>query len=326
MNSTKLMAALGRIFTVLVALFCIGLTPAVAQPNLPPVSVYARAYAGWQLQGQAANTYSWNGAVCYYTPLQFTGLSPAFFDFSGSIAGSTVYNPVLIQDYGTPANSEIVTPTSTTNGASQCGFAGTVLNSHTTFVVQSGTVGLQEAVTAQAVGTTPRTVLLDPYWYSQVYALPGQPTPESIITAVKGATNVIIVDTTTSPSTQWRWTGSAYAATSLTGGSSAPTAAAGAAAGSGPTGPTNTGDGNTMSVALTTGTATTTGTLFTETWATSNAFLYPPSCYVWSSGTNSFTAFTYAVTYPSSTHALLTVTATSAPVASTAYAFKIVCN
>jgi hypothetical protein len=105
-----------------------------------------------------------------------------------------------------------------------------------------------------------------------------------------------------------------------------PTAAAGAALGTGPTGPTFTGDGNTFSVATTSGTATTTGTLFTATYATSGSFTYPPTCRVWSSGANAFTTFTTAVTYPGPTHALLTVTATVAPAVSTAYAFKVVCN
>lgn len=297
---------------------------ATAQINLPPASVLARAYAGWGIQGQQANTYTFNGGACNFAPHN-DGNTPSFFVFSGSQNGSTVYFPVYIND-ANPALSEIVTPTSTVNGASVCGFSASTVNAHTSFSLLSGTAGLQEAVATQLQSAPPSSVLLDPYWYTLAFALPGSPTPESLIKSITGNTNVQIIDTTTSPWTYWRWSGSAYAAVSLSGGAAAPTAAAGAALGTSPTGPTFTGDGNTFSVATTAGSATTTGTLFTATWATSGAFVYPPTCRVWSSGTNSFTAFTTAVTYPSSTHALLTVTATSAPTAATAYAFKVVCN
>lgn len=309
---------------VAVALFA----ASVAAPaqNLPPTWVFARAYNGWNIIGQQANTYTFNGGACNYAPYN-NGNSPSFFVFSGLQGSTTVYNPVAILD-ANPALSEIVTPTSTVQGAATCGFAATTTNQHTSFTLVSGTAGLQEAVTNQQQSGPPSNVMLDQYWYNAVFALPGQPTPESLIKAAKGSSNVTIVDTTTSPWTYWRWSGTAYAAaTTLTGGASAPTPAAGAAAGTSPTGPTNTGDGNTFTVALTTGTATTTGTLFTETWATSAAFLYPPTCRVYStpSQTNQFTAFTTAVTFTSSA-AKLTVTATTAPTASTAYGFTVVCN
>jgi hypothetical protein len=292
----------------------------------PPTSVFARAYNGWNIIGQSANTYTFNGGVCNYTPYN-NGNTPSFFVFSGSIGGTTVYNPVYIQDANSSL-SEIATPTSTTQGSSGCGFAASTTNSHISFNLLSGTAGLQEALETQFQGGPPQSVLLDPYWYNLVYALPGRPTPESIIKAATGSTAVAIVDTTSTPWTNWRWTGSAYAAVSLTGGTSMPTLAAGAAAGTSPTvANASGGDGNTLTADVTTGTATpSTGTLFTETWATTNAFLYPPVCNVWSSGTNSFTAFTWAVTYPSATHALLTVSVSGTPVASTAYVFKIVCQ
>lgn len=297
---------------------------ASAQSNLPPTWVFARAYNVLNLIGQQANTYTFNGGACNVSPLN-NGNSPSFFAFSGTQASTTVYFPVAILD-ADPTKNEIVTPTSTTQGSGACGFAASTANSHTTFILTDGTAGLQPAIANQPQSAPPSDVLLDQFWYQSVFGLPGRPTPESLIKAATGNTAVQVIDATTSPWTYWRWTGSAYAAVSLTGGTAAPTAAAGAAAGTSPTGPTNTGDGNTFSVALTAGTATTTGSLFTETWATTNAFLYPPACTVWSSGANAFTAFTYAVTYPSATHALLTVTATTAPTASTAYAFKVVCQ
>lgn len=295
--------------------------PSVAQANLPPTWVFARAYAGWNIVGQQANTYTFNGGVCNYTPYT-NGNSPSFFDFSGYQGASKVYNPVLITD-ANPALSEIVTPTSTVQTSSSCGFAASTANSHTSFVLSSGTVGLQEAITNQMQQVVPGNVILDQYWFTQVRALPTNPLPQTLITTATGNTSVAIVDTTTSPWMYWRWNGTAYAATSYSGGTSAPTAAAGAAAGTSPTGPTNTGNGNSMTVALTTGSATTTGTLFTETYA-NTAFKYIPVCSVWNYGVNTV-GITYAVTW-STDHAVLTVTAPVAPVAATAYAFKIYCQ
>jgi hypothetical protein len=297
--------------------------------NLPPTWVFARAYNGWNIIGQQANTYTFNGGACNYAPYN-GGNSPSFFVFSGLQGTTTVYNPVLITDANSSL-SEIVTPTSTTQSAATCGFAASTTNQHTSFTLSSGTVGLQEAVTNQLQSAPPSNVMLDQYWYTLVFGLPGSPTPESLIKAVKGSPNVAIVDTTTTPWTYWRSNsgGTAYAAVSLSGGTTLPTAAAGAAAGTSPTGPTNTGDPNTFTVALTTGTATPTGTLFTETWPVvgSGGFAYPPTCRVYStpSQTNQFTAFTYAVTKPT-TQAILTVTATTAPTASTAYGFTVICN
>lgn len=310
-----------RVAVLLVGLFAIGCLAAGAQ-NLPPTWVFARNYSGLNLIGQQANTYTFNGGVCNVSPLN-NGNSPSFFAFSGTQASSTVYFPVAIID-ADPTKNEIVTPTSTVQGASTCGFAATTGNQHTSFTLTSGTGGLQEAIVNQLQTAPVSTVLLDQFWYQTVFGLPGRPTPESLIKAATGNTAVQVVDTTTSPWTYWRWSGTAYAATNPSGGAAAPTAAAGAAAGTSPTGPTNTGGGNTMSVALTTGTATTTGTLFTETWATTNAFLYPPACTVWSSGANT-AAFTYAVTFTASA-AKVTVTAVGTPPISTAYTFKIVCQ
>lgn len=304
-----------------------GFTPlaasAQANNNLPPVNVYARAYNGWQILGQQANTYTFNGGACNFTP--FTGgNSGSFFVFSGSQAGTTVYFPVYIQDVN-PSLSEIVTPTSTVQSSASCGFAASTTNQHTTFTLSSGTAGLQEAIASQVQGQPPFNVLLDTNWYQNVYGLPGSPTPESLITAAKGNTGVQVIDTTTSPWTYWRWNGTAYAATAFTGGASLPTIAAGVAAGTTPTVANPSGDGNTLTANVTSGTSPTTGALFTETWATSNAFLYPPVCRVWNSGANTI-PITYAVTWVGGNHAVLTVSVASAPVASTAYQFKVSCQ
>lgn len=311
----------GLVLLFAVAIAALSTPMATAQSNLPPTWVFARAYAGWNIIGQQANTYTFNGGVCNYAPSN-NGNSPSFFVFSGYQGSTLVYNPVLISD-ADPTKNELVTPTSTSQTSSSCGFAGTTANSHTSFVLSSGTVGLQEAITSQTQSTWPGNVILDQTWFTAAAALPGHPLPQTLITAATGNTSVAIVDTTTSPWMYWRWNGTAYAATSYSGGSSAPTATAGAAAGTSPTGPTNTGNGNSMTVALTTGSATTTGTLFVETYA-NTTFKYIPVCSVWNYGTN-VVGITYAVTW-STDHAVVTVTAPAAPVAATAYTFKVACQ
>ena len=325
---TKLSTLTRKAVATVTLLFTIGLCAAFAQgpSSYPPTWVYARAYGAWNLVGQQANTFTFNGQVCNSTPYN-NGQSASFFDFSGSQGSTTVYNPVYILD-ASASLSEIVTPTSTTNTSATCGFAGSAANSHTSFNLLSGTGGLQEAVTAQFQAPLPMQVVLDPFWYNTVFSYPINTTtpltPESIIKAVTGSSNVTIVDTTSSPYTFWRWSGTAYAAVSLTGGTTLPTYAAGAAAGTSPT-LAHSGDANTYIASLTAGSATTTGTLFTLTWPTSASFTYAPSCRVWSTGTNAFTAFTTATTYSASA-AVLTVTATSAPTAATAYKFAVVCE
>ena len=312
----------------LACLFALCALPASAQGpvSYPPTWVYARAYGAWSIVSQSANTYTFNGLSCNFTPFN-NGQSSSFFAFSGSQGSTAVYNPVFIQD-ANPALNEIVTPSSTPQGSGACGFAASTANSHISFTLSSGSGGLQEAISAQSQSPFPIQVVLDPFWYNLVYSFPINTTtpltPESIIKATTGNVNVTIVDTTSSPYTFWRWSGSAYAAVSLTGGTTLPTYAAGAAAGTSPT-LAHSGDANTYIASLTTGTATTTGTLFTLVWPSSASFTYPPSCRVWSTGANAFTSFTSATTFASS-QATLTVTVTAVPTASTAYKFAVVCE
>ena len=183
---------------------------ATAQANLPPTWVFARAYNGWNIIGQQANTYTFNGGACNYSPYN-NGNSPSFFVFSGVIGSTTVYYPVVITDSGdSQLKSEIVTPTSTTQGSGSCGFAASTANSHTSFVLSSGTIGLQEAIATQLQTSPTFNVILDQYWYSQIAALPGSPSGASIIASVKGQTGVAIVDTTTTPWTYYNWNGTQY--------------------------------------------------------------------------------------------------------------------
>jgi hypothetical protein len=201
-----------------IALLC-SLAFAQGPSSYPPTWVYARAYNGWNLVGQTASTYTFNGGVCNYSPYN-NGNTPSFFDFSGFQGSTQVYNPVLITDTN-PALSEIVTPTSTTQTSASCGFAATTVNSHTSFTLSSGTIGLQEAITNQLQSTPAFVVVLDKYWYQLVAALPGYPNTvnaQTIIAAATGTANVYIVDTTTAPWTFYSWNGSKYVADSSTGG------------------------------------------------------------------------------------------------------------
>jgi hypothetical protein len=200
----------------ILAMFCLSLfgRSASAQ-NLPPTWVYARDYNYGSIAGQQANTYTFNGpGACTYTPTSgsLNGLASSFFVFSGTQGATTVYFPVVITD-ATAANSEVVTPTATTQGATTCGFAATTANSHTSFTLGSGTAGLQEAVASQLQSGPTFDVVLDKAWYQLVAPFSGYTggsTAASIIAAVTGNINVAIVDTTTSPWTFYSWNGTKY--------------------------------------------------------------------------------------------------------------------
>jgi hypothetical protein len=199
------------------ALLCLCALSALAQgpSSYPPTWVYARAYNGWSIVGQTASTYTFNGGACYYSPYN-NGQSASFFDFSGYQGSTLVYNPVFIYEQDNTTLNEIVTPTSTTNTTASCGFAATTANSHISFVLSSGTAGLQEAITNQLQTTPVFDVVLDKYWYQIVAAFPSSTTPQSIISSVTGSANVGIVDTTTSPWTYYSWNGTKYVADSFT--------------------------------------------------------------------------------------------------------------
>jgi hypothetical protein len=274
---------------------------------------YAVDYGQWQIKNQSANTY-------LFSPVGLCVASASgtqFFPFATNA-------PVLINDVN-QANSEVVTPSTATNNSAQCGFSATTSNSHTSFLIQSGTAGLQESLNALAVigGKTtayPAKIILDRNWFTAANSIPGT-SGNTILGAAKGNAHAFVVDNTTAGQTLYVWSGTAYTAGTWV--NTVPTAAAGAAAGTSPTVGATAGTALTTTQVLTTGTATTTGTLFTLTWASTAQFLYSPTCSVTSIGTNSFTAFTVATTHPSG--ALLTVTATTAPTASTAYKFQVSC-
>lgn len=271
---------------------------------------FAADYGQWAIQSQTANTY-------LFSPIGLCTASASgtnFFPFATN-------GPVLIVD-ATPANTEVVTPSTVTNASTQCGFTASPGHSHTSFQVKSGTAGLQESLNALAsTGTSyPANIVLDRNWFTVASNVPAT-TPAAIIAAGKGNTHAFLTDVTAAGPLYYVWNGTSYVTGTWS--NAVPTAAAGAGAGTSPT-ISDAGTALAGTVSLTTGTSTTTGTLFTLTWASSAQFLAAPTCTVTSIGTNSYTTFTIATTHPSG--GLLTATVNvTAPVASTAYKFAYSC-
>lgn len=290
-----------------------GYTCAPAQTTyVSNATVSAFAYGQWSLAGQGPNTYSFTPTTLCSVPSLGGMRFPAFSAFGASNA------PVFINDTGTPANSEVVIP----SAIFSCGVTISPAHSHTTFSLNSGTAGLQDTLNVVATAATayPIDVLIDRNWYAQAVTIPGT-TPAAMIAAAKGATAAYLEDVTTAPHTFYVWNGTNYTVGTWT--NALPTVTAGAAAGTAPA-ISNKGTAGVGTVQLTSGTATTTGTLFTEDWPTTGSFQYAPTCTVTSIGTP-FTTFTVASTFASS-HATLTVTATSAPAVSTVYLFSFSCK
>jgi hypothetical protein len=305
------------IIVALIALVATGAAvPAMAQGNQTFTQrwYFASDFGQWAVRGQQANTYQWSpGTVCNVSAV---GSSTSFFAFSTNA-------PVLISDItGPTTNNEVVTPSSVTQTNAYCTIAVSPSHNHYSFQVQSGTGGLQEALNAiSPTAVVPAVVWLDRNWYSLANAVPST-TPAAIITAAAGGVSAILVDNTTAPFTNYVWQGTAYASGTWV--NTAPTAATGAAAGSA-TSKVATGTALSGTYSFTTGTATT-GTVFTETWATSNQFVYSPVCTVISTGATAPPTLTVTPTYAGGTHALLTVTVAAALTSTTAYSFQWACH
>jgi hypothetical protein len=305
------------IIVALIALVATGAAvPAMAQGNQTFTQrwYFASDFGQWAVRGQQANTYQWSpGTVCNVSAV---GSSTSFFAFNTNA-------PVLISDItGPTTNNEVVTPSSVTQTNAYCTIAVSPSHNHYSFQVQSGTGGLQEALNAiSPTAVVPAVVWLDRNWYSLANAVPST-TPAAIITAAAGGVSAILVDNTTAPFTNYVWQGTAYASGTWV--NTAPTAATGAAAGSA-TSKVATGTALSGTYSFTTGTATT-GTVFTETWATSNQFVYSPVCTVISTGATAPPTLTVTPTYAGGTHALLTVTVAAALTSTTAYSFQWACH
>jgi hypothetical protein len=281
---------------------------------------FATSFGLWSINQQSPNTYIYQGrSLC-----NSQGQNVTFFDFATNA-------PVLIADSNT-ANSEVVTPTSIVNTAGSCGVAIAPTHNHFTYQLRSGTAGLQEALNVLKGQAIPSLILLDRNWWAQANNIPGT-NGATILAAAVGDMTTLVEDITTAPVTFYVWSGTAFTSTNALSKNTAPTIAAGAGAGSAPT-VSNTGSSTAIAgtASVLTGTATTTGTLFTETWPAVSAGgpQYAGTCVVTSSGANAYTTFTSAMSSSGSTttfQRILTVTvATTAPVASTQYFFTYNCK
>lgn len=160
---------------------------------------YAVDYGQWAIKSQTANTYLFSPqGLC-----TATASGSQFFPFS-------INAPVFIMD-ATPANSEVVTPSTATNASSQCGFTASPAKNHFSFQVRSGTAGLQEALNALANTNSahPAALILDRNWFATASSMAGQ-TPTGIINAAAGGFGVILIDITTAPETYYTWNGTQY--------------------------------------------------------------------------------------------------------------------
>ena len=272
---------------------------------------FASSFQLWSVNGQSPNTYIFQGRnLC-----NSAGQNVNFFVFNAS------NTPVLIADANT-ANSEVVTPSAVVNTAGSCGVTMAPAHNHYNFQLRSGTAGLQEAIDVlDGQGAWPTLVILDKNWWTIANQIPGT-TAATILGAAKGDASVILTDITTLGPAYYVWSGTAYVAGTWV--NTAPTAATGAATGTA-TSKVATGTALSGTYSFTTGTGTT-GTVFTETWATSSQFLYAPTCSVTSTGATVPPTLTVATTYPSSTHGLLTVSVAAAMASTTPYSFSWNCK
>ncbi|MGA8730305.1 MAG: hypothetical protein WB608_16240 [Terracidiphilus sp.] len=272
---------------------------------------FASDFGQWSIKSAQASTYQWSpGSICQ---VNANGSATNFFAFATTA-------PVTIVD-ATPANSEVVTPSAVTNSNAFCSITVSPSHTHYSFQVTSGTGGLQEALNnISPTAVAPSIVWLDRNWYALANNVPGT-TPAAIISAATGGVSAILVDNTTAGFTYYVWGGTAYASGTWV--NTAPTAATGAATGTA-TSKVATGTALAGTYSFTTGTGTT-GTVFTETWATSAQFQYQPVCTVVSTGATAPPTLTVTPTYGSS-HALLTVSVASALASTTAYSFQWACH
>jgi hypothetical protein len=226
--------------------------------------------------------------------------------------------PVKINDPGNPAIDEIITPTTVVQGGS-CTVTLTPSNAHPApWYLTSGTAGLQEAINATGLSGQINPIILDTNWHQSG----GN---QQVAYNAAGNYNAPLLDVTIAPSVSFRWNGTHYLQTYAIDGVAASTIAAGAAAGSSPTVSVATGSsGNLMVANVTTGTATTTGTLFTITIPTAPPNSSGnPACVGQSIGANNFPV---VLTLAGASTTTFTGAVSVAPPVSTAYVFAISCN
>jgi hypothetical protein len=268
----------------------------------------ASQFNNWKVQGNQ-NLAVGSNTLVSFSPCLVTAGGTNF----NAVAAST---PIKIYDPGNTAADEVITPTAIVAG-STCTATLSPSNAHTMpWYIGSGTAGLQEALNAVALTSALNVIELD----SVYHAFGGG---AATAYAAAGNANVTLTDVTIAPPVSYRWNGTHYVPNYSINNIASPTLAAGAAAGSSPTTSNNAGSsGNIMTANVTTGTATTTGTLFTETVGTASPGGGNLNCTVQSVGANNFPV---PITLSAST-TVLTATVATAPTASTAYVFNVGCN
>lgn len=300
-------------------------------PAAAPSWVFADNYGRWTIQGQNANSYTFTPAsLCQITNLNFKN-QPTFFAFGSTVALA----PVYISDVN-GANSEVVTPGSAaTQTQNACSVNLSPANSHTTFTLQSGTGGLQEAINTLggSTKTVQYTVVLSPEWYKLVSgiasvnaALTNAVTPADIIANATCTANIQLVDVTANPWSYYGCNGSGKFVMQTP--APKPSIAAGAGAGTSPTIALSAGSNNSNgTVTLTTGTTpTASAAIFTLTFSAPDyggGFPYAPTCVFTSVGTTAYTSGTASSTAGSGTSGGTGVlTASAAALAASTSGFK----
>lgn len=300
----------------LVALLAAFGAPAFAQN--PPKNYYASDYGQWQIPSQAANTYLFSpSSLCTVT---VPGTPSGFLPFNTNA-------PIWIID-ATAANSELVTPSGTTNNGSSCGVTIAPANNHYSFKLISGTAGLQEVLNQiSSSNAYPAVVYLDRSWYTLMTGVTGS-SPAAAINTVTGNAQAYLIDNTTVPWTYYAWNGTNY--TPAASNATAPTPTAGAGAGGSPTIALVAGStGTTGYVTLTSGTSpTASAAIMTLTWPAiaSGGFQYAPVCQITSIGTRAYTSGVTTETAGPPATAVLTASSTGLTASVSGYKFKYVCH
>jgi hypothetical protein len=195
------------LFAFILALAGAGQAAFAQSLTYPQKFYYAADYGTWQIKGQAANSYTFQPGTLCQVPAPNTG---SFYPFSTNAS-------IYIQD-ATQSNSELVTPSSTTNTNALCSVTVTALNNHYSFNLMSGTGGLQEVLNQiSSSNAYPTIVWLDRSWYSAINSIPTQ-NAATVIAAAAGSSAAILVDNTTSPFTFYTWNGAAYTSNGGNGG------------------------------------------------------------------------------------------------------------
>lgn len=176
-------------------------TASVAQPAAGPANIagllYASNFAHWTL-GPTPQGNSWTSpGQCYGTS------GGVVFPLFSKTA------PITIVDLGVPSNTETVTPTIVSYSVSGCSVGLPATHPHSNYYLQSGTLGLQEAINFAGAGNY--VVIITPDWKAM-----GGTT--GMITSAKGTAAIGILDERSSV-IPYVWGGSAYAASPFAGGS-----------------------------------------------------------------------------------------------------------